>query len=125
MKFESSLTSAISRSGLPLVVCSSFYNVQCQRMSTKAEKFHQTICVYIHYIRMRTDVKSERGWVDKFKSHGCDVEHRFGERIGVFLYHACRGYDPKPVHNKGPPKSLSVEDSFRNCTTLKQVEVWL
>lgn len=72
-----------------------------------------------------TDVKSERGWVDKFESHGCDVEHRFGERIGVFLYHACRGYDPKPVHNKGPPKSLSVEDSFRNCTTLKQVEVWL
>lgn len=26
------------------------------------------------------------------------------------------------MHNKGPPKSLSVEDSFRNCTTLKQVE---
>eukprot|EP00249_Psilotum_nudum_P017138 c26179_g1_i1 orf=32-1747(+) len=47
---------------------------------------------------------------------------KFGDRIGMFLYNSCRGVDHSPVQDKGPPKSLSVEDSFRSCTSLKQVE---
>jgi nucleotidyltransferase/DNA polymerase involved in DNA repair len=47
----------------------------------------------------------------------------FGERVAKFMYQACKGYDNTPVHDKGPCKSISVEDSFWNCTTLQQVEV--
>lgn len=46
----------------------------------------------------------------------------FGERIGSFLFNACRGIDRTPVRDKGPPKSLSVEDSFPPCTSLKSIE---
>ncbi|KAH8954218.1 hypothetical protein BDL97_08G068200 [Sphagnum fallax] len=47
----------------------------------------------------------------------------FGERVAKFMYQACKGYDNTPVHDKGPCKSISVEDSFWNCTTLQQVEI--
>jgi nucleotidyltransferase/DNA polymerase involved in DNA repair len=47
----------------------------------------------------------------------------FGERLAKFMYQACKGYDNTPVRDKGPCKSISVEDSFRNCTTLQQVEI--
>lgn len=49
----------------------------------------------------------------------------FGERIGSFLFNACRGIDLTPVRDKGPPKSLSVEDSFPPCTSLKGIEAVL
>ena len=26
--------------------------------------------------------------------------------------------DPSPVQDKGPPKSITVEDSFKSCTSL-------
>ncbi|KAH9325438.1 hypothetical protein KI387_005616 [Taxus chinensis] len=46
----------------------------------------------------------------------------FGERIGRFLFNACRGVDLSPVKDKGPQKSVSVEDSFPPCTSLKCIE---
>ena len=49
----------------------------------------------------------------------------FGERIGSFLFNACKGIDRTPVRDKGPPKSLSVEDSFPPCTSLKSIEAVL
>lgn len=49
----------------------------------------------------------------------------FGERIGSFLFNACRGVDLTPVRDKGPPKSISVEDSFLPCTSLKSIEAVL
>lgn len=49
----------------------------------------------------------------------------FGERIGSFLFNACRGVDVTPVRDKGPPKSISVEDSFLPCTSLKSIEAVL
>ncbi|OAE35561.1 hypothetical protein AXG93_1452s1010 [Marchantia polymorpha subsp. ruderalis] len=52
----------------------------------------------------------------------CQLSERLGARIGQFLYDACRGRDYTPVLDKGPPKSITVEDSFRNCTTLQQAE---
>ncbi|KAJ7556365.1 hypothetical protein O6H91_05G079700 [Diphasiastrum complanatum] len=47
---------------------------------------------------------------------------KFGHRVGQFLYNACRGIDPTPVVDKGHAKSLSVEDSVRNCTSLHQAK---
>lgn len=49
----------------------------------------------------------------------------FGERIGSFLFNACRGVDLTAVTDKGLPKSLSVEDSFPPCTSLKSIEAVL
>lgn len=43
---------------------------------------------------------------------------KFGERIGAYLYGACRGDDPTPVQQSGPARSITVEDSFKSCTTL-------
>lgn len=42
---------------------------------------------------------------------------RFGARLGVFLFQACRGEDATPVKPVGPPKAVTVEDSFKSCTT--------
>ncbi|EFN52390.1 hypothetical protein CHLNCDRAFT_138846 [Chlorella variabilis] len=47
---------------------------------------------------------------------------RFGERSGAFLHAACRGKDPSPVQERGPPKSVTVEDSFKTCRGLAAVE---
>ncbi|KAL0021711.1 hypothetical protein WJX79_005570 [Trebouxia sp. C0005] len=46
------------------------------------------------------------------------LTQKFGERIGTFLYLACRGQDPSPVQDKGPAKSITVEDSFKDCSSL-------
>ncbi|GAQ87748.1 putative DNA repair protein [Klebsormidium nitens] len=51
-----------------------------------------------------------------------ELEDKFGARVGSMIYHCCRGNDTSPVEDKGPPKSLSVEDSFRACLNLKQAE---
>ena len=48
---------------------------------------------------------------------------RFGSRMGMLLYENCRGVDNSLVQNKGPPKSLSVEDSFQPCSSFKQAGV--
>lgn len=51
--------------------------------------------------------------------------HRLGERVGAFLYAACRGKDPSPVQEKGPPKSVTVEDSMKACPGYAAAEkVW-
>lgn len=42
---------------------------------------------------------------------------RFGARLGEFLFQACRGEDATPVKPAGPPKAVTVEDSFKSCTT--------
>ncbi|KAK9867449.1 hypothetical protein WJX84_000515 [Apatococcus fuscideae] len=42
----------------------------------------------------------------------------FGDRQASFLHRACRGQDSSPVQDKGPPKSITVEDSFKSCTSL-------
>ena len=41
-----------------------------------------------------------------------------GERTGQYVFGACRGEDPTPVQQSGPPKSITVEDSFKSCTSL-------
>ncbi|BDA49872.1 DNA polymerase iota at N-terminal half [Coccomyxa sp. Obi] len=41
----------------------------------------------------------------------------FGDRVGSYLYNACRGEDPTPVVQSGPPRSITVEDSFKSCTS--------
>ncbi|KAK9904793.1 hypothetical protein WJX75_002708 [Coccomyxa subellipsoidea] len=41
----------------------------------------------------------------------------FGERVGSYLHCACRGEDPTPVQQSGPPRSITVEDSFKSCTS--------
>lgn len=33
----------------------------------------------------------------------------FGERVGSYLHCACRGEDPTPVQQSGPPRSITVE----------------
>lgn len=43
---------------------------------------------------------------------------KFGERVGAYLHSACRGDDPTPVQQSGPARSITVEDSFKSCTTL-------
>lgn len=43
------------------------------------------------------------------------LERVFGRTQSEFLYEASHGYDRSPVQPKGPPKSVSVEDSFRQC----------
>lgn len=40
---------------------------------------------------------------------------------GAGLFHACRGVDPTPVVASGPPKSITVEDSFKACSTWQGV----
>lgn len=50
------------------------------------------------------------------------LSRKFGNRMGMLLYDSCRGVDNSLVQNKGPPKSLSVEDSFQPCTSFKQAE---
>ncbi|KAL3161617.1 hypothetical protein ABBQ32_010474 [Trebouxia sp. C0010 RCD-2024] len=47
---------------------------------------------------------------------------QFGERIATFLQLACRGQDPTPVQDKGPPKSITVEDSFKDCSSMQSAE---
>eukprot|EP00850_Spirogloea_muscicola_P008888 SM000048S16600 [mRNA] locus=s48:607575:611942:- [translate_table: standard] len=42
----------------------------------------------------------------------------FGPQVGTFMHGASRGLDGTPVRDRGPPKSISVEDSFRGCTSL-------
>jgi nucleotidyltransferase/DNA polymerase involved in DNA repair len=39
----------------------------------------------------------------------------FGDRTARFLTAAAQGRDPTPVVPLGPPKSVTVEDSFRSC----------
>lgn len=38
-----------------------------------------------------------------------------GERAGLMLYDMCRGRDSSAVRPAGPPKSITVEDSFKSC----------
>lgn len=38
---------------------------------------------------------------------------------GTMLYQACRGLDTRPVVPKGPPRSITVEDSFRSASSLQ------
>jgi hypothetical protein len=40
---------------------------------------------------------------------------------GASLFLACRGVDPSPVVVSGPPKSITVEDSFKACSTWQGV----
>lgn len=47
---------------------------------------------------------------------------RFGLRLGGFLYDACRGEDASAVVATGPPKAITVEDSFKSCTTAAAAE---
>jgi DNA polymerase iota len=41
-----------------------------------------------------------------------------GERAGLMLYDMCRGRDSSAVRPAGPPKSITVEDSFKSCAGL-------
>ncbi|MCO5553465.1 hypothetical protein L7F22_006986 [Adiantum nelumboides] len=59
---------------------------------------------------------------DLQKSTFQELSTKFGNRVGTLLFDSCRGIDKSAVQDKGPPKSLSVEDSFQPCTTYKQAE---
>ncbi|CAM6125832.1 unnamed protein product [Calypogeia fissa] len=48
------------------------------------------------------------------------LSERLGDRIASLLFNAARGRDLSPVEDKGPPKSISVEDSFRKCETMQR-----
>lgn len=50
------------------------------------------------------------------------LSSKFGNRMGMLLFDSCRGVDKSLVQDKGPPKSLSVEDSFQPCTSFGQAE---
>lgn len=34
------------------------------------------------------------------------------------MWSLCRGLDPAPVRPTGPPKSVTVEDSFKACASM-------
>lgn len=59
----------------------------------------------------------------------CKTSHGFTEPYsccvvhlaGASLFLACRGVDPSAVVASGPPKSITVEDSFKACSTWKGV----
>lgn len=50
------------------------------------------------------------------------LEARFGPRLGGFLFDACRGEDASTVVASGPPKAITVEDSFKSCTSAAAAE---
>lgn len=41
---------------------------------------------------------------------------------GEYLYEISHGRDPTPVREKGPPQTISVEDSFKFCTSMEKVQ---
>lgn len=59
---------------------------------------------------------------DLQKSTLQQLSTKFGNRMGMLLFDSCRGVDKSLVQDKGPPKSLSVEDSFQPCTSFRQAE---
>ena len=40
---------------------------------------------------------------------------------GAHLWGLARGIDPTPVTPSGPPKSITVEDSFKSCSSWEGV----
>lgn len=42
--------------------------------------------------------------------------------IGEYLSEISHGRDPTPVREKGPSKSISVEDSFKFCSSIETVQ---
>mmetsp|Transcript_8277 Transcript_8277/g.14930 ORF Transcript_8277/g.14930 Transcript_8277/m.14930 type:complete len:481 (-) Transcript_8277:439-1881(-) len=50
------------------------------------------------------------------------VVREFGEATGRWVAGAAWGVDPTVVAAKGPPKSITVEDSFKECSSFKGVE---
>jgi nucleotidyltransferase/DNA polymerase involved in DNA repair len=52
-----------------------------------------------------------------------ELVSRFGPRLGAQLGGLSRGLDPSPVTPQGPPRSISVEDSFRAGTSLHAAQV--
>lgn len=55
------------------------------------------------------------GWYKASDVHGiplADLQHRFGERSGSWLYEVIRGMDTSPVHQREEPKSMGREETF-------------
>eukprot|EP00884_Botryococcus_braunii_P008015 jgi/Botrbrau1/17214/Bobra.0620s0004.1 len=50
------------------------------------------------------------------------LSQHFGDRAAALLHSACRGLDSTPVAAKGPPRSVTVEDSFKSCTSLSAAQ---
>ncbi|XP_002960939.2 uncharacterized protein LOC9641429 [Selaginella moellendorffii] len=50
------------------------------------------------------------------------LSSKFGDRFGNQLFDACRGHDYSRVQDKGFSKSLSVEDSFKPCSSLDKAK---
>jgi hypothetical protein len=44
---------------------------------------------------------------------------------GLWLFGGCRGIDASPVVASGPPKTISVEDSFKRCSSWAQISTVL
>ncbi|GMH42279.1 hypothetical protein BSKO_10198 [Bryopsis sp. KO-2023] len=51
------------------------------------------------------------------------LKENFGEKAGSYLLEIAHGRDSTPVTERGPPKSVTVEDSFKTCQSLKAVEI--
>lgn len=49
----------------------------------------------------------------------------FGDRLGLHLFGLCRGIDSTAVKPVGPAKSITVEDSFKSCSTWVAVKAVL
>lgn len=55
------------------------------------------------------------GWYKVSDVHGVplpELQHRFGERTGSWLYEVIRGVDTSPVHQREEPKSMGREETF-------------
>ncbi|GLI59531.1 hypothetical protein VaNZ11_001423, partial [Volvox africanus] len=42
---------------------------------------------------------------------------KLGDKSGALLWHLCRGQDPSAFRPTGPPRSITVEDSFKTCSS--------
>jgi nucleotidyltransferase/DNA polymerase involved in DNA repair len=93
----------------------------CRRAKVDGQFFYQIPGIGWIYDAKLRDMKVDTiGDLQKLSL--TELEDKFGARGGSMIYNRCWGSDTSLV-DKGPPKSLSVKDSFRACLNLKQAEV--
>ncbi len=56
---------------------------------------------------------------------GGQLVRAVGPKLAAVLAEACWGRDASPVMPRGPPKSITVEDSFRRCKSFAEVKLVL
>lgn len=74
-------------------------------------------------LAMLQNVLGEKVRLFLLSSHPLDVEQNLSpppsrfHQVGTQLFSICRGIDRTRVVPSGAPKSFSVEDSFKGCTS--------